>query len=90
MKAVHARVRGVVQGVGFRYSTRWEAERLGLVGWARNMPDGSVEVWAQGLDAAVDDLCAYLERGPRAAVVRSVIVHDVAADPDMAGFGIRF
>ena len=46
-------VRGRVQGVGFRYATVSEARRLGLAGWARNAPDGSVEILAEGDPAAV-------------------------------------
>jgi acylphosphatase len=62
--AVFARVEGRVQGVGFRYSCLSEGRRLGLSGWVRNSPDGSVEVWAEGPAARLDALVAWLRRGP--------------------------
>jgi acylphosphatase len=69
---------GKVQGVYFRHSTRLEAQRLGLNGSARNLPDGSVEVLAQGAAAAVGELRAWLHRGPAQARVDEV--RETAAD----------
>ena len=66
------RITGKVQGVYFRHSTRKEAERLGLAGVARNLPDGSVEVIAQGAREPVANLCQWLERGPPMARVDGV------------------
>ena len=66
------RITGRVQGVYFRQSTRAEAERLALKGFARNLPDGSVEVLAQGGAAAVAELHRWLHRGPRGARVEAV------------------
>lgn len=60
-------VKGVVQGVGFRWWTRSQALELGLVGYARNLTDGRVEVCAQGPRAAVDELGARLS--PQATVI---------------------
>lgn len=65
-------VMGRVQGVFFRHSTRIEATRLGLKGLARNLPDGSVEVVAQGSAAAVEALHQWLQRGPAQAQVVAV------------------
>jgi acylphosphatase len=65
-------VRGRVQGVWFRESTRREAERLGIDGQAVNLPDGSVEVVAFGSPEALGELAAWLHRGPRLARVSSV------------------
>jgi len=65
-------VRGRVQGVWFRDSTRREAERLQIKGHAINLPDGGVEVLAHGSVAALDELAAWLERGPPLAQVASV------------------
>ena len=90
-EALKARVRGIVQGVGFRYATQRVAGRLGLTGWVRNGQDGSVEVFAQGPAAALGELGAFLEKGPRAARVSSV--EKTAAEPDPTltpGFHIRF
>jgi acylphosphatase len=66
------RITGKVQGVYFRHSTRKEAERLGLVGVARNLQDGSVEVIAQGAPEAVANLHEWLARGPSMARVDGV------------------
>jgi acylphosphatase len=66
------RVTGKVQGVYFRHSTRVEAERLGVRGVARNMPDGSVEVLVHGSREAVDELVEWLSRGPPHARVAGV------------------
>jgi acylphosphatase len=66
------RITGKVQGVYFRQSTRKEAERLAILGVARNLSDGSVEVIAHGSGDAVDTLRQWLERGPAMARVDSV------------------
>ena len=68
----HFLVTGKVQGVFFRQSTRREAERLGIHGSARNLPDGSVEVWAKGGGAAIDELREWLKIGPARARVDAV------------------
>jgi acylphosphatase len=65
-------VTGKVQGVYFRHSARLEAKRLNLRGVARNLPDGSVEVLAQGSIAAVQAMHHWLQRGPAQARVDSV------------------
>jgi acylphosphatase len=69
---------GKVQGVYFRHSARLEANRLGVRGMARNLPDGSVEVLAQGSRPAVDALRQWLERGPTQARVDAVREFDAA------------
>lgn len=62
-------VHGTVQGVGFRWAARAEAERLGVAGTARNLLDGSVEVVVEGDDAAVDEMLGWLQQGPSTASV---------------------
>ena len=74
------RVTGKVQGVFFRHSARLEAERLGIRGAARNMPDGSVEVLAAGAAAALDELREWLRRGPPMARVDEVTELAVSAE----------
>lgn len=76
---VHAIVRGRVQGVGFRYAACAEARRLGLRGWVRNLPDGSVETCAEGPPASVAAYCEWLASGPTLARVAGVA--SVAPDP---------
>lgn len=65
-------VTGRVQGVYFRQSTRDQAASLGLTGWVRNLPDGSVEGMACGTPAALEQLNSWLRRGPPAAKVDAV------------------
>ncbi len=68
------RVTGSVQGVFFRASTRKEAQRLGLVGWVRNEPDGSVRIEAEGDGDALDELVTWCQHGPDQARVVDVVV----------------
>jgi acylphosphatase len=77
--AFTARVHGRVQGVGFRYYTQMTARSLGVVGWVRNRRDGTVEVRAEGEDAALAEFRRYLHDGPPSAHVERVDIHD--ADP---------
>ena len=79
---VRAVVAGRVQGVFYRASTCEEARARELVGWVRNLPDGRVELEAQGPAAAVDDLIAWCRRGPDAARVDALEVEPVALQDD--------
>jgi DNA ligase D-like protein (predicted 3'-phosphoesterase) len=80
VRAVRALVSGAVQGVGFRESTRRRARKLGLLGWVRNEDDGTVAVHAEGEPSAVEELVAFLRKGPRGADVREVDVEDVLVE----------
>ncbi len=64
MKRLEARVFGWVQGVGFRAYTKWRAKDLGLSGYAKNLPDGSVEVVAEGPEEDLRKLVEHLWVGP--------------------------
>lgn len=66
------RVRGRVQGVGFRYFVEHSARALGVTGWVRNADDGSVEVYAAGTAVQLSDLAGLLWKGPRWAEVAGV------------------
>ena len=79
VRTVHVLVHGTVQGVGFRYHCAYTAQELGVVGQVRNLPDGDVEVMAQGEADAVARLISWLKRGPRWASVRTVTVTDLCA-----------
>ena len=78
MKAIQARVTGRVQGVSFRWYTQEQARRLGVAGWVRNEPDGSVLVHAEGQDDDVDALVAWCHDGPGFARVQDVAVREAA------------
>jgi len=83
-------VRGKVQGVWFRASTREQAQRLGLAGHAANLADGSVEVLAAGDPTAIEALERWLHDGPPLARVDSVSRSpDAAIDTAAGGFLIR-
>jgi acylphosphatase len=86
--AVAAWITGRVQGVWFRAWTRDEARELGLAGWVRNEPDGSVRALFIGPRAAVDLMLARCRDGPPLARVDAVETAPVAPVPDAAGFQV--
>ncbi len=90
MKRMTARVQGRVQGGSFRYNVLLEARRLGLTGWIRNEPDGSVYLVAEGSDSVLKDFVRYLNRGPRPARVDSLITNWSEANGEYESFEIRW
>ena len=82
------RVRGRVQGVGFRYFVEQSAKELEITGWVRNVDDGSVEVYAAGSVAQLSDLAGRLWQGPRWAEVRGVDEAEAALE-EHRGFSVR-
>lgn len=74
LKQLQLTVRGRVQGVYFRASAQREARRLGLAGWVRNRPDGSVEIMVEGEEESIRDLYGWAQKGPGAARVDRVDV----------------
>lgn len=77
-------VSGIVQGVGFRYFTQDEAERLHLSGYVRNLRDGRVEVYAIGSQENLARLRNLVERGPRGAMVQHVDEETAELNPKFA------
>jgi acylphosphatase len=88
--AFFARVRGRVQGVGFRYTCLHEARLRGLSGWVRNTPDGDVEVWAEGPKEKLEIFLRWLRRGPPGARVDAVDYSPEAPSGTCKSFGIRY
>ena len=88
MPSIHLRLRGRVQGVGFRWFVRVHARRLGLAGWVSNHPDGSVEVAASGDQNSLDELTRVARQGPDGAEVSTV--EELAPLEDLkAPFAVR-
>lgn len=71
-KALLVRITGRVQGVGFRFWTRVQAQRLGLSGWVRNQDDGSVKALITGPDPAISAMLKLLRNGPPGALVSGI------------------
>ena len=88
-KAVDVTVTGRVQGVSFRWYTEQQAARLGVAGWVRNEPDGSVAGHFEGEDDAVDALVEWCRSGPSMARVRNVAVRPAQA-AGLSSFDVRF
>jgi acylphosphatase len=80
-------VSGMVQGVGYRYFAQHASAGLNLNGYAKNLRDGRVEVYAIGSEAALAELRRQLERGPESASVSGVSESDADVD---AGFDQNF
>ena len=78
------RVRGIVQGIGYREACVRRAHVLGVTGWVRNRMDGSVEAMVQGSPEQLADMCAWLSEGMSAALVDGLEVTEVA--PPFARF----
>jgi acylphosphatase len=77
MRRARAIVSGRVQGVSYRAETASQARRLGVVGWVRNRPDGTVELEVEGPPEKVAALLAWCEHGPPAAKVTGVATDDI-------------
>jgi acylphosphatase len=88
-KAFYACVSGRVQGVGFRYTCRDEACRLGIHGWIRNTRNGDVEVWAEGGAEKLERFLQWLRRGPPGARVDS-LDYDMRQAAGYRGFTIEY
>ena len=86
---LEARIRGRVQGVGFRYFVRSEAQRRGLSGWVANEADGSVAVVAEGRRGELEAFAEALALGPRGALVSQVDIRWPPAAGHSAGFEVR-
>jgi acylphosphatase len=89
LERLEIRVRGRVQGVAFRWHARTVASGLGVTGWVRNEPDGSVRIVAEGEPDALEALAGWAERGPDHARVERRELLWGPASGGFAGFEIR-
>ena len=77
-KLYHYIIKGKVQGVGFRYFTKEQAEQLSLSGWVKNLADGSVETVASGDENTLTEFKKKLNQGPPLSRVDSIIERDIS------------
>jgi len=89
VQARRYRIRGRVQGVGYRYFAQQIALRLGVQGWVRNLPNGDVEAYGEAESELLDRFRAELERGPSFSRVSEVIEENASADGRSTFFEIR-
>ena len=89
MQQIQLIVAGRVHGVGFRWSTKREADLLGVTGYVRNLTDGTVEIVAQGQQAAVERLIAWSRHGPSFARVTSVDVTELTPQGRYREFSLQ-
>ncbi|MBE9141570.1 acylphosphatase [Nodosilinea sp. LEGE 07088] len=88
MEHIRAVVHGVVQGVGFRYHTCQVAQELGVKGFVRNQPDGTVEIVAVGTSDQLKTLLHWANKGPTGARVTQVETEPYTDAADFDGFTI--
>jgi acylphosphatase len=83
-------IKGVVQGVNFRYYTRREAIRHNVAGWVSNLPDGSVAAIFEGEEEEVEAMVQWCRQGPPSAQVAELIVQPEDYRAEFQSFSIRF
>jgi len=86
----HVVIHGLVQGVFFRASTREEAFRLGVGGWVRNLPDGSVEALFEGEKKKVEEIVGWCYKGPPGARVLKVDLQWESYKGEFTLFDVRY
>lgn len=84
----HVWLHGTVQGVGYRWSTRQQAQALGLNGWVRNLPDGRVEAVFEGSEQQISRMMAWCQIGPPAAAVEQMDQVDHEPVEGIQGFRV--
>lgn len=89
-KRVRVRIEGLVQGVFFRAFTQEEAQKIGLSGWVRNLPDGSVEAAVEGESSKVDQMIEWCHKGSPSSQVTQVTVKEEEPQGESGDFIIRY
>ncbi|MCD6278115.1 MAG: acylphosphatase [Desulfurococcales archaeon] len=90
MVRAHLRIYGLVQGVFFRSTMKQVANRLGVTGWVRNLPDGSVEAVVEGPEDKVEEIIRWAHRGPPLARVEKVDVEWQRYKGEFRDFRIKY
>ena len=88
IEAAHITVHGRVQGVWFRAGTKKKAEELGLTGWVKNRPDGTVEIHAQGGKSQLENFITWCRQGTPAAKVTCLDIDGSKAQQEFTSFDI--
>ncbi len=83
-------VKGLVQGVYFRYFTREAAVKIGISGWVRNLSNGDVEIEAQGTEDKLELFLKQVRKGPQLSRVDSTVVNDLPLSENENGFAIKY
>ena len=89
-RSFQVQIYGRVQGVGFRYSTRNLAKKMGINGWVRNSPDGSVEVYCEGDSAKLEKFLRWLAKGPIGSHVSRIQRREMPQSAKYRDFSINF
>ena len=87
-RRVHIVVSGRVQGVGYRASACDKAKSLGITGWVRNLPEGTVEILAEGDEPSIAAFINWCRNGPRWARIDDVQVSDEVSKEDSSGYSV--
>ncbi|OCG20114.1 hypothetical protein A9G22_01735 [Gilliamella sp. App2-1] len=91
MKKVKINVGGRVQGVGFRFFTYQQAQKLGLVGYVRNLDNGDVEIIAQGDSLQIAKLTQWVKNGgPASSRISCVNICELLPQNDLTSFNVRY
>jgi acylphosphatase len=83
-------IKGIVQGVNFRYYTQREAQKRNLSGWVRNLPDGSVAALFEGDEDEVEAMIQWCRHGPPSAQVTEMLVQPMEYRGEFQSFSIQF
>ncbi len=83
-------VKGRVQGVGYRFFTQRAALELGIKGYVRNLPDGTVEVVAEGSPEVIKKFIEKLKEGPPLAIVEDMEIQEIPPDEEFETFEVRY
>ncbi|MBD3354894.1 acylphosphatase [Candidatus Woesearchaeota archaeon] len=87
---IHLIIKGRVQGVFFRANTQKHAEKLNLEGWVKNLPDGNVEVVAEGEKEKIKDFISFCRKGPSSARVDDIDIRWEDYTGEFKSFSIRY
>lgn len=90
MKRIHLIISGMVQGVWFRHNTNRQGNMLGLTGFVRNLPNGTVEVVAEGDEDKLKQLIAFCRKGPEGSNVKDVKIEYEEPTNEFKTFSIKF